>query len=203
MGRNMFHVEHISQAARYAGMELDPGKIVQFERYMEWLNNEAIPAGGLGPGESGRLEQRHIADSLLFASCLDDPGNAWDLGSGVGLPGIPLALGMPNTHWTLFDRSGRRVDLLKRAQRILHLDNVDVKMMDINRLEGNVEAIVSRATLPPEVMLPVFRRLLLLGGTGVVGGSWHTRPESEGWETLEIPSKVLDRTVWLLMMRQE
>jgi 16S rRNA (guanine(527)-N(7))-methyltransferase RsmG len=164
------------------------------------LGSEALPAGGIGPNEAPRLHDRHIADSLLFATHLGDPDSAWDLGSGVGLPGIPLAIIMPRTRFVLVDRSGRRIDLVKRAIRVLDLGNVEALHRDIDELEGSVPAIVSRASLSPEVLRRVCSRHLAPGGVAVVGGSWSTPPVHPGWETVE--TDALDRPVWLLMMRR-
>jgi 16S rRNA G527 N7-methylase RsmG len=180
---------------------LDEEAAGKLERYRSWLVDEAVPAGGLGPNEVDRLGDRHIADSLLFATKLGNPGTVWDLGSGVGLPGIPLAISMPDTLFTLVDRSGRRVDLMRRAVRILDLANVKVEMVDLERLRGSVEAIVARAVASPEALLPVARGHLRPGGIALVGGSWVSPPRIAGWETVEVGSLALDRPVWLLMMR--
>lgn len=171
--------------------------------YALWLRDEAIAGGGIGPGETERIPTRHIADSLLFAGQIPPTSSTvWDLGSGVGLPGIPLAITNPAVEFHLIDRSGRRTDLLRRAIRILELDNCVVRKTEISRLDGEVGVIVSRATLPAGQMLEVGRRLLSSGGIAIVGGSWQDRPEHVGWETIEIPPEVLDQTIWLLIMRR-
>lgn len=126
-----------------------------------------------------------------------------DLGSGVGLPGIPLAILLPETTVTLVDRAGRRVDLIKRAMRILDLDNVEVLQVEIEALDREFDAVVSRATIPPLKMQEHANRLLAPGGIAVLGGSWRSQPEFTGWEAVEIPAEVLDRAVWILIMRRE
>ena len=202
----MFHVkpeEIWLRAAYWAGEELDTGQIGALHRYREWLLDEAINAGGLGPDEGERVDTRHIGDSLLFASAFDTvPGRLVDLGSGVGLPGIPLALLYPDSEIVLLDRAGRRADLCRRACRILELENVQVIQGEIAHLESGWDAVVSRATLPPVETGPVFHRLLAPGGTAVMGGSWQKRPEATGWDIVEVPVEVLDHEVWLLIMRR-
>jgi 16S rRNA (guanine527-N7)-methyltransferase len=173
----------------------------RLERYRVWLEEEAIPAGAVGRGEAGRLEQRHVADSLLFALALPREGEVWDLGSGAGLPGVPLAIMLPGASLRLVERSGRRASLLRRAVRVLELDNVEVLQLDVRSLEGSVPAIVSRAGLPPDQARKVIWNLLEPGGVAVLGGSWHSRPTVPGWEVMEIPLEVLDQPVWLLIMR--
>ena len=172
--------------------------------YRDWLIEEAVPAGGLGPAESDRVDRRHIADALLFATPVGDaPGSIADLGSGVGLPGIPLAILFPDTQLTLVDRAGRRADLLRRAIRVLDLSNVEVRQMDIEAMDAEFDVIVSRATIPPLKMRDHADRLLTPGGIAVLGGSWKEEPAFEGWEAVEIPAEVLDRPVWILIMRRE
>jgi 16S rRNA (guanine527-N7)-methyltransferase len=191
------------KAARYAGLEPDTRQIEDMERYRHWLATEAVTAGGIGPEEIARLERRHLADSVLFASVFpENPTLIWDLGTGVGLPGIPLAILMPETEFVLVDRSGRRVDLLRRVIRILDLGNCQPLQQEIDRVQGDAPVIVSRATLPPERLLPVMEKHLSPGGIGVTGGSWTTPPHFPGWITAEIPRDVLDQPVWLLMMRR-
>ncbi len=172
------------------------------ERYGKWLVDEAVIAGGVGPNETDRIDQRHLADSVVFASLMDVPRTVWDLGTGVGLPGVPLAILMPDSEFLLVDRSGRRIDLLKRCLRILGLENCQLLQGEIGDLSGTPDHIVARASLGPEALLSVAHKHLISDGIAVVGGSWVDSPSYEGWETIEIPHAVLDQTVHLLMMRQ-
>ncbi|MGF1617120.1 MAG: 16S rRNA (guanine(527)-N(7))-methyltransferase RsmG [Acidimicrobiia bacterium] len=171
-------------------------------RYRDWLITEAIPAGGIGPGEVPRLDTRHIADSLLFAMVMEPTDLVLDVGTGVGLPGIPLACLMPGTQFVLLDRSARRVGLVRRAARILQLDNVEAVQSDVCDWKQSVPALVARASIPPEDLLSSLKTLLSPGGIAVVGGSWNERPETSGYAVEEIGSAFLDRSVWILMMRQ-
>ena len=108
---------------------------------------------------------------------------------------------MPETTFTLIDRSQRRIDLARRAIRILELENCEAVIGEIDMLELEGDAVVARASLPPGRLQGVVPRLLRPRGLAVVGGSWRERPIHDGWETTEIPPDVLDRPIWLLMMR--
>ncbi len=196
-------MKHVIRAARYAGVDLTAGQIDRFREFEEWLQGEGLRGGGIGPNETERLQQRHIADSILFAAGFpDDLPEVWDLGAGVGLPGIPLAILRPETGVVLIDRGERRVGLARRAVRVLGLENCQVLQADIATLTGQVGGVVSRASLSPGQLSPLLSRLLTPGGVAVVGGSWSKRPSHPGWETVEIPADVLDQPVWLLMMRR-
>lgn len=189
--------------ATATGFTLDDHQLRLLEEYRAWLLEEAIPAGGLGRKEGSRISDRHIGDSLCFAWPFSHrPSALIDLGSGVGLPGIPLAVLWPDTAVTLIDRSGKRVDLARRAARVLGLDNVEAVEEDIETTEMSSTAVVTRAAIPPERLMRQLSRLVRPGGMAIAGGSWTERPEAEGWETVEIPPEMLDRPVWLLIMRR-
>ena len=125
----------------------------QLDRFRAFLEDEALPAGGIGPSERDRLTGRHIHDSLGFSVAWHaepPPARVVDIGSGVGLPGIPLAILWPATTVTLVERSGRRARLLRRVARILGLSSVEVVERDVAALGPVTGAgIVMRAVFPP------------------------------------------------------
>ena len=202
---SLFHVKPSHavwlRCARWAGCAPAPDQLDVLDRYRDWLLNEAVTAGGFGPNEAPRVDNRHIGDSLLFARGFEKPERILDVGSGVGLPGIPLSAVMPDTRFVLLDRSGRRVELMRRVCRILQLPNVEVIQEDIQEWDDKFDGIVSRACLSPEQAIGVFPRLLNPGGVAVLGGSWASPPSVSGFELLEVPATVLDQRVWLLIMR--
>ncbi len=193
----------IARAARFAGIELGSEAERLLGTFAAWLREEAIPAGGLGPAEAASIEVRHLADALTFAAGWRGgrpPGSIVDLGSGVGLPGIPLAIAHPEAEVVLVDRSGRRARLARRAIRVLGLDNVQVLEGDVRRVAVPCDAVVARGVMPPAELLPILRRLAGARGCAVVGGSHRTAPEVSGYVTIEVPAWVLDQPAWLLKM---
>lgn len=197
-------MDWIGRAANWAGVVLEPDQRRQLEAYRDWLRDEAIPAGGLGPNEVDRLEPRHVADSLLFAGGWrreTPPSTLLDVGSGVGLPGIPLAIIWPDSGVTLLDRAGRRVQLARRAVRVLGLKGVEVVQGEGEGREFGAEMVVARAVPDPEAMLAWARQALGPGGVAVVGGSHQQEPASLiGEEIVEVPAEILDHRVWLRIM---
>lgn len=198
-----FHVKHLEQIRLLAsefGAILDDSQLSAFDRYSSWLLGEATQAGGIGPNEAGTVLDRHLLDSLTFLAPLErTPRSVLDLGSGAGLPGIPLAIALPETEVVLADRSGRRCALLNRAIRVLEVDNIEIVQTDIADLQRPVDVAVSRASLPPSELLPHLRRLTDLG---IVAGSTRCDLEVEGYETVRIDSEYLDSPRWLLIMRE-
>lgn len=197
---------HARRAAAWAGVPWDAGTEAALSRYVDWLRDEAMPGGGLGSGERGRIWSRHIGDSLLFAGCWphpEPPEDLLDIGSGVGLPGIPLAVVWPGCAVTLLDRSERRCALARRAVRILDLDNVSVVGGDANRYRARHAFVVSRAVLAPEAALALGRSLCRSGGSVAVGLSHLGSAEATerpGVEMVVVPVAVLDSPVRLLRM---
>lgn len=171
-------------------------------RYGDWLGSEAAVAGGLGPEEVDRLDNRHLADSLAVAECWYPlrPSSIADLGSGVGLPGIPLAILYPNAAVTLVDRSEARCRLLRRATRVLGLANATVIQADLDDLEGIFDVVVARGLAAPDRVLRSLHRLVAPGGYGVVFGSRVEEVSVTGFSTREVGVGILEPVSWVLMM---
>lgn len=209
----MFHVEHgpevFDVVEEWLGLELDDGQRLALLRYEQWLGDEAIPAGGIGPGEGDRLLDRHILDSLTFlAGFPEEVASAVDVGGGVGLPSIPLAIVRPETEFTLVDRSARRTDLAARAVRILGLENVGVEAKDVSALAPTFDVALFRASLPIQTAAMALNNCLQPLGTGLFAVSRHSdRPElpsaPEGITfSLSLEGdRVLASPFWLLKMR--
>lgn len=172
--------------------------------YANWLATEGVRIGGIGPREPGRIDQRHISDSLLFAEgwAPAKPVTILDVGTGVGLPGLPLAILLPDTKVLLIDRSSRRITAVRRVVRMLGLDNVTAEVADLAEVEGEFEAVVARAVIQPSVLRPELERLLVAGGWGVVGGSRSGPIHCPGYETIEVGVGILDPPSWLLRIRR-
>lgn len=193
----------VTRALHWVGLDASDDVLARLATFRHWLTTEALAAGGLGPEEADRLDSRHLADSLVFAGVwdVDADGPVLDVGSGVGLPGIPLALALPRRQFVLLDRSGRRIRLLRRAIRILDLDNVEVVEKDVSVFDWSGYTVVARASLPPATFLDLTRdkgaphELL-------VGGSHRTQPDVPGFVSVEIPAEILARPVWVLRMAQ-
>ena len=104
---------------------------------------------------------RHLLDSLALhpfvAGLAARGGTLADLGTGAGLPGIPLALAHPPLQVTLVESSGKKARFLREAVRTLGLSNVRVAQARIEALDapGSFDAITARAlaTLPLIVQL--------------------------------------------------
>ncbi|MGI8518520.1 MAG: 16S rRNA (guanine(527)-N(7))-methyltransferase RsmG [Acidimicrobiia bacterium] len=177
-------------------LALTPWMLDQFDALGRWLEGEGVASGGLGPREAVRVADRHLLDSLSFAAGWDSPPEiVADFGSGVGLPGLVLAVVWPATRVTLLDRSSKRCDLARRAARVAEIEGVEVVQADIFADLGPRSAIVSRAAAPAGILRPLLEARLLPGGRAVVSGDGKP---VEGFSRL----RVLDRPSRLLMMQK-
>jgi len=209
-------IELARRAVAWAGRSLSPAQEELLTAYGEWLIEEAVPAGGLGPREGERIWSRHLGDSLLFSRGWRErpPAEILDVGSGVGLPGIPLAVLWPDVHVTLLDRGGRRVRLLYRVVGMLGLGNVVIAQGDALAVADEWQGLVLRGALRAPEAVGLAARLLSPAGTAVLGLSRQSQPpprtrdvmgvaEALGLdpELVEVPVEILDGPAWLLIMR--
>lgn len=123
----------------------------------------------------------HLADSLAGLACesLRSAAPVLDLGSGAGLPGLPLAIALPTTAFTLLESSSRKVSFLARAIERCHVTNAEVVHDRAESFEagrGRYGAITARAVGPLPVVLEYAAPLLRVGGTVIV---WRGRREPE------------------------
>jgi 16S rRNA (guanine527-N7)-methyltransferase len=95
---------------------------------LEQAYADAIRLGFLGPREQERLRERHLDDALGLATIRQPrPQERWaDLGSGAGLPGLPLAVVYRATSFTMIDAQRRRLDWIEATATALDLTNVTV-----------------------------------------------------------------------------
>lgn len=101
-----------------------------------------------------RLWHRHLFDSLRAAPELLGPMVA-DVGSGAGLPGIPLAIVREDLDFTLIDRSARRCDFLRHAKMKLGLSRLRVEELVVpsSYFEKEFDTVVARGLAKPDTAL--------------------------------------------------
>lgn len=119
-----------------------------------------------GTRERSDLLELHILDCLALAAVAPPGGRVADLGSGPGLPGIPLAIARPDVGVELIEARRRPVSFLREAVRELTLRNVHVfegRGEELARRGMHFSAVVARA-VPLRTLLEVGRALLEPGG---------------------------------------
>jgi len=111
-----------------------------------------------------------------------------DIGSGGGLPGIPLAITMPDTNFVLAERMSKRCAFLENCAAIIGLKNVRVQNIEAERIEPNsFDIAVFRAFRPLDnKMLKVLLRTLKDGGVLAAYKAKRSKIEEEAANALSV-----------------
>lgn len=122
-------------------------------RYAGWLADAGVVRGLIGPREVDRLWDRHILNSAVIGEVIDEGARVVDIGSGAGLPGIPLAIAGPDLRVQLVEPLLRRATFLSEVVEDLGLDNVEVhrgraEEKSIVTAVGGADVVTSRAVAP-------------------------------------------------------
>ncbi|GHT93082.1 ribosomal RNA small subunit methyltransferase G [Spirochaetia bacterium] len=178
------------------------------------------PAYGLvGAKDHGELVTKHILDSLaplgiilrLLEKQTGTAPRIADVGSGAGLPGIPLAIALPDASFTLIERMGRRAGFLRNTIAVLGLSNVTVEEGEMEKqAPERFDIITFRAFRPLEP--PILKGLFRLLAPGGVLAAYKGRMEtiqtemtaacSGGWEALPCPVPGLKEERHLLVIQK-
>lgn len=145
------------------------------QRYVGILAGAGIERGLLGPSEVARLWGRHVLNSAAVADLVADGETVVDIGSGAGLPGIPIALARPAARVTLVEPLLRRADFLSELIEELGLDVTVIRGRaedkDVLRQVGEADTVTSRAVASLDKLarwsLPLLRedgRMLAMKG---------------------------------------
>ena len=147
---------------------------------------------------------KHLLDSLAMQPFVRGLGTLADLGTGPGLPGIPLAIATPSLHVTLVESNGKKARFLREAVRTLKLDNARVAESRAEALDEpqTYDALTARALDVLAGIIEVGGHLLKPGGTLLAMKG--VRPDEEiaalpaGWsvatvEPLTVPGLVGER----------
>lgn len=137
--------EQVEAAARLALHARFPDAADQLDRYVAILRGKGIEWGLLGPREGDKLWSRHVSNSLALVDSLGQGIDVADVGSGAGLPGIPLAIVRPDLRLTLIDPLLRRVTFLDESVEELELRNVRIERMRAEDCDEQFDVVTCRA----------------------------------------------------------
>ena len=121
-------------------------------RYAEHLATTGVEWGLVGPREASRVWERHVLNCAVVADLVPPAARVLDIGSGAGLPGIPLALARPDLRVVLVEPLARRVEWLRMVLADLELP-VEVERgraedTPIRRRWEGADVVTSRAVAP-------------------------------------------------------
>lgn len=178
--------------AGLAALGLDPALAGPLARYLALMLRWNAAYNLTAIRDPREMVTKHLLDSLAMAPAVAGLATLADLGTGPGLPGIPLAIATPGLHVTLVESNGKKARFMREALRQLGLGNAEVAESRIEALDrpGRFAAITARAlaTLP---------QILALGGhliadDGVLLAMKGARPDDEiaalpaGWAVRDL-----------------
>ncbi len=151
-----------------------PGASAGLTRYVDLLATDGVVRGLIGPREVPRLWSRHVANCAVLEELVPLDARVADVGSGAGLPGLPLALVRPDVTVVLVEPLLRRTTFLVEAIEALGLaDRVEVRRGRAEEQQLDVDVVTARAVAPLDRLagwtLPLARVggvLLALKGEG-------------------------------------
>ncbi|ALV34678.1 16S rRNA (guanine(527)-N(7))-methyltransferase RsmG [Streptomyces sp. CdTB01] len=120
-------------------------------RYAELLAEAGVQRGLIGPREVPRLWERHLLNCAVLSEVVPEGVTVCDVGSGAGLPGIPLALVREDLKITLLEPLLRRTNFLTEVVELLGLDHVTVMRGRAEEVMGklpSVHVVTARAVAP-------------------------------------------------------
>ena len=186
-----------------------PGSVA-ISRYVDILANRGIEWGLIGPREGDRLWERHVLNSVAAAELFPTGASVVDVGSGAGLPGIPLAVLRPDLRVTLLESLLRRVNFLELAVDELGLaERVRVVRARAEEHHETYDVVTCRAVAPLprlvdwcEPLLARSGRLVALKGSSAAdelagaAGALRKRKLRGSLHELAVPGT--DETTWVI-----
>lgn len=164
--------------------EMDPSavfgsRLPLAQEYHDSLATDGSTRGFIGPREVPRLWERHILNCAVIEQVIPEGATVIDVGSGAGLPGIPLAIARRDLHITLIEPLLKRYNYLNEVTEQLGLDNVTVlrgraEEGPIKKAVAGADVVTSRAVAPlgklAKWSLPLVRKggeMIALKGSSV------------------------------------
>ncbi|MEX2217828.1 MAG: 16S rRNA (guanine(527)-N(7))-methyltransferase RsmG [Phycisphaerales bacterium] len=171
------------EAAAGLGVEFEAGEVERLGLYLALLIEANKSVNLTGVTEPAEAWRRHILDSLTLLPMLAELGEGAegaggarviDVGSGGGLPGVPLAIVMPGVRFTLLEATGKKAEFLRAAAARLGLKNVEVVAERAEaaghdpRHRERYDAAVARAVGPTAVIAELTVPFARIGGGRVL-----------------------------------
>jgi 16S rRNA (guanine527-N7)-methyltransferase len=188
------------------GVVLDPLRVSRLRRFEELLVDRAVPLGAISRSDSARIRERHTLDSLRAVPIVDGVDEAADLGSGAGLPGVVVAIALPQVRMLLIERRPQRAAFLELAVEDLGLSNAAVVAGRVEDVPGDVDVALARAFAPIGEAWARALRILRPGGRLVYfAGAGSATPEPPAGSAIQsvLRTPVLESAGALVIMTRQ
>ena len=143
----MTPTDELRQGSEALGLDLDPAQLDRLIDYLFLLQKWNRHYNLTAIRELERMVSHHLLDSLSILPALTGCRRALDVGSGAGLPGIPLAIAMPQSSWILLDSNAKKTRFMQQAIAHCGIENAQVvqaRVQDYHAPDA-LDFIVSRA----------------------------------------------------------
>jgi 16S rRNA (guanine527-N7)-methyltransferase len=168
-----FAAEILAQLPRF-GLSLGAPEVSSLARYLAELDLWRRRTNLTGP-LSGEDLVSHSLESAFGVKLISHGARVLDIGSGAGLPGIPLAIAQPDLTMTLLEPRSLRAEFLRHAVQTVPLRNADVAEERIEKLSGGKYEVATTRALGNIPRL-IRRADFLVGGGALL--SWTTEPQA-------------------------
>lgn len=139
--------KELEKGAESLKLSLDESKIQAFVDYLALFHkwNQAYNLSAIRNPDD--MPRRHILDSLSVLPYVQTYKKIVDVGTGAGLPGIPLAISMPDSHLSLVDTNGKKTRFLFQVVHSLGLKNVEIAHTRVEawQVPDKFDAVICRA----------------------------------------------------------
>jgi 16S rRNA (guanine527-N7)-methyltransferase len=134
--------------------------------FAQKLANDSDDLGLLGPRELDKLWSRHILNSAVVSETVKAGDLVADVGSGAGLPGIPMAIALPEANFVLIEPMERRSNWMLEVIEELGLTNVEVRRARAEEvLDLKFDIVTARAVAALDKLIRLTVHLLKQGGS--------------------------------------
>ncbi|TCV92816.1 16S rRNA m(7)G-527 methyltransferase [Luteibacter rhizovicinus] len=207
-GRDLLQTQ-LERGIAALGTSLPGGAVARLLDYQELLHRWNSAYNLTAVRDPAEMVTRHLLDSLAIIPFVEGATLA-DLGTGPGLPGIPLSIAAPEREVTMVDSNGKKVRFLREAIRSLKLTHAHAVQSRVEGVEGSFDCITARAFASLADMLGWGGHLLARNGVWLAMKGRHPAEELdgvppgfrvEGIHLLNVPG--LDAERHLVVIRRE
>ncbi|MFC1493035.1 16S rRNA (guanine(527)-N(7))-methyltransferase RsmG [candidate division KSB1 bacterium] len=193
--------EKLTGLLESAGIRADEKRISLLVGYSDLIHRWNNKAGLISKNDAGKIIERHIFESLLLTVCGDFSGKVrvLDMGTGAGLPGIPLKIWNDDIDLVLVESNRKKALFLEHAAEILDLNHTEVlcsRIEDLGKIPGftsSFDIITGRALAPADQLLEWAEPFLAEKGGGKCLFPKGSRLKNE----LEL----IDKNKWSIAMK--